>query len=448
MCFKFYLSVAILLASMVLSTADAADSADKPTVATAKAANEVLPLEDLRLFTKVFNHISKAYVNPITDEALLANAIKGMLSGLDPHSNYLDEDSFKKLQVNTKGEFGGLGIEVSSENGFVKVVAPIDGTPAAKAGILAGDLIIQLDKKSLKGLSLAEAIHMMRGPKGSAVTLTIMRRGVERPLNITIVRDLIKVDSVRSEMLDEEYAYIRIAQFQNKTGKDFTKVLANLIEREQSLKGIVLDLRNNPGGVLRASVDVVDAVLDEGLIVYTKGRLENATQRYHAKPGDYTNGLPVVVLINSGSASASEIVAGALQDQGRAVIMGTRTFGKGSVQTVIPLSEKQAIKLTTALYFTPSGRSIQAQGVEPDIVIEKAAFTRAKEGVTVAEADLSGHLKNITGGKEYTSEDKLISAISPKLKKDNQLHAALNLLKGLQIFGKTQSKTIITDPVD
>jgi carboxyl-terminal processing protease len=445
MCFRFYTLVAILLVATGISVAHGADKS--VTVANSNV-NEVLPLDDLQLFTKVFDHIRKAYVNPVTDKQLLESAVRGMLSDLDPHSNYLDEDSFRDLQVNTEGEFGGLGIEISSENGFVKVVTPIDGTPAASAGIMTGDLIIQLDKKSLKGFSLDEVIGMMRGSKGSSVILTIIREGSKQPLEITVIRDIIKVDSVRSEILEEGYAYIRIAQFQSKTGSEFTNMLTELAEKEHNLKGIVLDLRNNPGGLLKASIDVVDALLEKGLIVYTKGRLDNTTQRYDANPGDQSNGLPFVVLINDGSASASEIVAGALQDQGRAVIMGTRSFGKGSVQTVIPLSENKAIKLTTALYVTPSGRSIQAQGIEPDVIVERARFTNINTGLRIAEADLNGHLKNAEGAKEFTSADKLESSINPRLINDNQLYAALNLLKGLQVFSKDRVKSVITDPAE
>ena len=444
MSFKSFL-VAILW--LITTAVPVVQAADKSAVETTNNINELLPLEELQLFTKVFDHIRKAYVNPVTDEELLESAIKGMLSELDPHSSYLDKNSFTDLQVQTKGEFGGLGIEVSSENGFVKVVTPIDGTPAANAGVLPGDLIIQLDKKTLKGLSLEEAIQMMRGPKGSSVVLTIIREGSKQPLDITIVRDTIKVDSVRSEILEEGYAYIRIAQFQSKTGSDFVDTLKMLSEKHPDLEGIVLDLRNNPGGVLQASVEVVDALMNKGLIVYTKGRLDKMTNAYHAESGDYTNGLPLVVLINDGSASASEIVAGALQDQGRAVIMGTRTFGKGSVQTVIPLSDEKAIKLTTALYFTPSGRSIQAQGIEPDITVERARFTQITTGAKIGEADLNGHLKNTTSEKEFTSVDKLKSTINPRLVEDNQLYAALNLLKGLKVFDKKQNKEVIIDPV-
>ena len=442
---KLFVSAVVLLATMASSVIRADDKSAAERIDTAR---EVLPLDELQLFTKVFAHIRKAYVNPVTDTELLESAIKGMLSELDPHSTYLDKNSFDNLQVNTKGEFGGIGIEISSENGFVKVVAPIDGTPAAKAGILAGDLIIQLDKKSLKGSSLDDAVRMMRGPKGSEVTLTIMRESNKKPMDITVIRDTIKVDSVRSNMLDDEYAYIRIAQFQSKTGSEFNRILTKLVEGESPPKGIVLDLRNNPGGILQASVEVADALLEEGLIVYTKGRLDNATNQYYANAGDQSNGVPLVVLINDGSASAAEIVAGALQDQGRAVIIGTRTFGKGSVQTVIPLSEGKAIKLTTALYFTPSGRSIQAQGIEPDIVVERAKFTQINTGSRIGEADLDGHLKNVKGGKEFTAKDKLKSTASSRFTQDNQLYAALNLLKGLQVFDQIKSKTPIAEVVE
>jgi len=413
-----------------------------------KASTEQLPLQDLRLFTKVFDHIRTAYVNDISDSQLLENAIRGMLSELDPHSTFLDADSYGDLQINTKGEFGGLGIEVSSEDGFVKVVSPIDDTPAQKAGVQAGDLIIQLDKKNLQGLPLNEAVQLMRGPTGSAVVLTIVRKGVEKPFDITITRDIITVASVRSEIFEDDYAYVRIAQFQAKTGQDFSNKLKQLRQQAPHLKGVIMDLRNNPGGVLQASVNVVDALLEEGLIVYTQGRLDNTSQQHLATPGDDSNGLPVVVLINDGSASASEIVAGALQDQGRAVIMGTRSFGKGSVQTVIPITQEKAIKLTTALYFTPSGRSIQAQGIQPDIIVEPAQVTTIKTRSKRAEADLSGHIQNANGGNDITSKDKSNSELDPRLMKDNQLYAALNLLKGLQVFDqKLQKSAILEKPI-
>ena len=334
--------------------------------------NARLPLDDLRSFADVFNHIRLSYVEEIDDKTLLENAIRGMLSGLDPHSTFLDAKSFDDLQVSTSGEFGGLGLEVGLENGFVKVISPIDGTPAEKAGIESGDLIIKLDGKPVKGMSLNDAVNLMRGEKGSGIELTIVRETLNQPFDITLIRDTIKVVSVRNRMLEDGYGYIRIAQFQSKTGTEFRASLKSLQDEEGPLKGLVVDLRNNPGGILQASVDVADALLVDGLIVYTEGRLNNSHSEFSATPDDISDGSPVVVLINGGSASASEIVAGALQDHRRAVIMGTDSFGKGSVQTVVPLSEQHAIKLTTARYFTPNGRSIQAHGIVPDITVERA----------------------------------------------------------------------------
>lgn len=404
-----------------------------------------LPLEDLRTFTKVYEHIRKGYVEEISDKTLLEYAIKGMLSELDPHSTYLNEDSFDDLQVNTTGEFGGLGIEVGMENGFVKVISPIDDTPAAKAGVEAGDLIIKLDEKSVKGMSLQQAVEHMRGSKGSKITLTIVRDSKDQPFELVLVRDTIKVQSVRSRVLEDGYGYLRIAQFQVNTGKDTAAAIEKL-QQDTELKGLILDLRNNPGGVLQASVEVADAFLNSGLIVYTDGRIENTDVRYSAEDGDITGGLPVVVLINDGSASASEIVAGALQDHRRAVIMGTQSFGKGSVQTVIPLSDARAIKLTTALYYTPNGRSIQAQGIVPDIEVGRAKVTSLQSNWRVSEADLNGHLNNGNGGKESNSEDRQRAQEqrSDLFTRDNQLFEALNLLKGLNLFGH-QSLTTRTD---
>ncbi|MBE8719073.1 S41 family peptidase [Cellvibrio polysaccharolyticus] len=402
----------------------------------------LLPLEDLRMFTRVYDHIRSGYVEEISDSKLLEYAIKGMLSELDPHSAYLDKKAFEDLQVNTTGEFGGVGIEIGQENGFIKVISPIDGTPAQKAGIETGDLIIRLDDKPVKSMSLNEAIQMMRGPKGSELILTIMRSGVEKPFDVVILRDTIKVQSVRTRIMDDDFLYIRIAQFQIDSGRDTARRVREQLEKTPNLKGIILDLRNNPGGVLQASVEVVDAFLDTGLVVYTEGRLENSDINYTASSGDASNGLPIVVLINEGSASASEIVAGALQDHKRAVIMGTRSFGKGSVQTVIPISESRAIKLTTALYYTPGGRSIQAQGIEPDVIVERAEVTALKAaGPVPTEADLAGHLQNKKGGEEVGSKSReqtrTVSIADPS-RKDNQLQEALNLLKGLHIFRKQQ----------
>jgi carboxyl-terminal processing protease len=401
------------------------------------AQNEaLLPLGDLRMFTKVYNHIRQGYVNDISDRELLEYAIQGMLTQLDPHSAYLDANSFEDLQVNTTGEFGGLGIEVGVEDGFVKVISPMDGTPAAKAGVQAGDLIIKLGGKSVKGMALSDAVDLMRGPKGSEIVLTIIRDGLDQPFDLPLVRDIIKVASVRSRVLEPGYSYLRIAQFQSGTGNDVVKELSMLKDKEPELKGLILDLRNNPGGVLQASVDVADAFLEDGLIVYTEGRIKNGDQTYSARPGDELNDLPLVVLINEGTASASEIVAGALQDHRRAVIVGTDSFGKGSVQTVIPISEDRAIKLTTALYFTPGGRSIQAQGIVPDIFVERAKVTAIKPKLRTTEADLSNHLNNGNGGQEKGSLERQTDHEATLVETDNQLAEALNLLKGLSVFGQ------------
>lgn len=403
-----------------------------------------LPLQSLRNFADVFNQIRQSYVEEVDDETLLENAIRGMLSGLDPHSDYLDEESFADLQSHTTGEFGGLGIEVGLENGFVKVIAPIDGTPAEKAGIQPGDLIIQIDNKPVKGLNLQEAVTLMRGPKGSKITLTILRDGTNTPFDVELKRDIITVASVRSELLEPGYGYIRISQFQNRTGADIRKELAKLKARAEPLEGLVLDLRNNPGGLLQASVQVVDLFLDEGLIVYTEGRLPNAYSRFMAGKREPADTTPMVVLINGGSASASEIVAGALQDHRRAVVMGTQSFGKGSVQTVLPLSENSAIKLTTARYYTPSGRSIQAQGIIPDIYVERAKVETLQAGKQITEADLAGHLGR-DDGKESNGASRAANERSNNLAaEDNQLYEALNLLKGLHFMN--QAKTALKAP--
>jgi carboxyl-terminal processing protease len=406
----------------------------------------LLPLEDLRTFTRIYDHIRSGYVEEVTDATLLEYAIKGMLAELDPHSSYLDKKAFQDLQVHTTGEFSGVGIEIGVENGFIKVISPIDGTPAQKAGLATGDLIIRIDDKSVKGMGLNEAVQMMRGPKGSSLIMTIMRSGTEKPFDVTIIRDTIRVQSVRTRVLEENLLYIRIAQFQVDSGRDMARRVREQLKKNPDIKGVILDLRNNPGGVLQASVEVTDTFLDGGLVVYTEGRLEDSDINYNAGPGDATNGLPLVVLINEGSASASEIVAGALQDHKRAVIMGTRSFGKGSVQTVIPINEDRAIKLTTALYFTPSGRSIQAQGIEPDITVERAEIKAIKAGFTPTEADLSRHLRNRTGAESdaTTREQARDQSGTPT---DNQLQEAINLLKGVDIFRQhAAAKTASTAP--
>ena len=414
-----------------------------PAAASVEPATGELPLEELRTFADVFNQIRQGYVEEIDDSTLLEYAIEGMLMGLDPHSVYLTRDAFADLQTTTSGEFTGLGLEVGMDNGLIRVIAPIDGSPAAEAGLQPGDIILKLDNQPVKGMSLGDAVGKMRGPKGSDIELTIGRSGESRPFTVTLTRDVIKVASVRERWLEPGFAYVRIAQFQKSTGDDVGAAIERLGE-EHALKGVVLDLRNNPGGVLGASVDVAGLFLPGGQVVYTEGRLANAAQSYDASPEDETRGVPVVVLINGGSASASEIVAGALQDHGRAVIMGTGSFGKGSVQTVLPISEDRAVKLTTALYFTPSGRSIQAAGIQPDIVVERARLEALTEEGRISEADLVGHLDNGNGdgdGDQAGGTAPATAATSGLLATDNQLYEALTLLKGVHIFGTRRAES-------
>ena len=413
-----------------------------------------LPLDELRAFSEIFGRIKNNYVEPVEDKELLQNAIRGMLSGLDPHSTYLDLDDFKALQEGTSGEFGGLGIEVTMEDGFVKVVSPIDDTPAAKGGVLAGDLIVRLDETPVKGMSLGDAVDIMRGKPGSKLLLTIVREGADKPLKIELTRAIIKVKSVKQKMLEPGYGYIRISTFQSRTGPSMKEAISALkIENDGDLKGLVLDLRNNPGGLLNAAIDVSDAFITKGLIVYTDGRIEDSKQKFNAKPDDVLNGAPLVVLVNGGSASASEIVAGALQDHHRAVIIGSKTFGKGSVQTVMPLTNDTAVKMTTARYYTPSGRSIQAEGIVPDIKVSgiKVSSSEQSEFKPLREQDLSGHLENGNGETKTTTEDadQDIDAAAdeatetkkateaddiPLAVTDYPLSEALNLLKGINIL--------------
>lgn len=398
---------------------------------------EQLPLEDLRKFTEVFSRIKDAYVEDVSDTQLLESAIKGMLSDLDPHSTYLAPKDYEELEESTSGEFGGLGIEVGMENGFVKVISPIDDTPAQKAGVQAGDLIIKLDEKPVKGMSLEEAVNLMRGKPGTVLTLTIMREGESAPIEIDVTRDVIKVTSVKPRMIDNGYGYVRVTQFQAETGRQFLKALSDLEdEHGNDLDGLIIDLRNNPGGVLQAAVETADALLDEGLIVYTEGRIQSSRLRFSAKPGDVMAGTPIVVLINGGSASASEILAGALQDHERAVVMGTQSFGKGSVQTVIPLDETHAIKMTTARYFTPDGRSIQATGIKPDIEVRPAELKELDSRPFFTEADLSGHLEGENEEEARKAREQAAEAQASAADRDYQLRSALNLLKGLHILNR------------
>jgi carboxyl-terminal processing protease len=442
-------------------------------------ADEKLPLKELRTFAEVFGRIKSDYVEAVDDKTLLQSAIRGMLAGLDPHSSYLDAEEYQDLQVGTSGEFGGLGIEVGMEDGFVKVIAPIDDTPAERAGLEAGDLIIRIDEKPVKGMSLNDAVNVMRGKPGTRINLTILREGDDRPFDVDLERDVIQVASVKSRTLEPGYGYVRISHFQSHTTEDLLSAL-NEIEKANGggLKGLVLDLRNNPGGVLNSAVGVSDAFLVGGVIVSTKGRVEDSQLEFKAGPDDVLEGAPIVVLVNAGSASASEIVAGALQDHKRAIIMGSPTFGKGSVQTIVPIDDTTALKLTTARYYTPSGRSIQAQGIEPDIELLGGALSVAEESSVgpLKEADLRRHLNDEedttgtnggakgkgaekdkgeaedkdaggkgsgakdTGAEGKGSDDK--GGGKPEAEKrplaveDYQLGEALNVLKGLNILGK------------
>ncbi|MDP2794180.1 MAG: S41 family peptidase [Sulfurisoma sp.] len=448
--------------------------------AIAQKSGEALPIEELRSFADVFNAVKQGYVEPIEDKKLITHAISGMLSNLDPHSAYLDADAFKDLQVSTQGEFGGLGIEVGMEDGFVKVVSPIEDTPAYKAGVKAGDIVIKLDETPVKGMSLNDAVKKMRGKPKTAIKLTILRKGETKPLEITIVRDKIKVQSVKSKMVEDGYGYLRITQFQEETTTDvvrnFDKLVKQAAENKgeiKELKGLVLDLRNDPGGLLHAAIGVSAAFLpSKVLVVSTDGRTDDAKRKYVAATEDYARShredalkglhasaktLPMVVLVNGGSASASEIVAGALQDHKRAVVLGTQTFGKGSVQTVLPLSNNSAIKLTTARYYTPSGRSIQAKGITPDVIVEETPNGGTRE--RLREADLERHLGNEQekapakeaekpakpqgkNGKSKSdkSDEKDDDVKAPVFeiasKNDYQLGQAMNLLKAWQILKK------------
>jgi carboxyl-terminal processing protease len=352
-----------------------------------------------------------------------------MLSGLDPHSVFLEENAYDSLQENTQGEFSGLGIEIGQDRGYITIIAPIDGSPAEAAGLEAGDVILKIDGESIRDLPVDRSVDLMRGPTGSEVLLTIGRRGTQDPFDVTVVRDIIKVPSVRSRELMKGYLWLRAAQFQKDTGNEAIAILQKALA-EGDLNGVVLDLRNNPGGVLGASVDMAGALLDGGLVVYTEGRHPQAAERFEASSGDILDDLPIVVLINGGSASASEIVAGALQDRRRAVIMGTRSFGKGSVQTILPVTETRAVKLTTALYYTPNGRSIQAEGIVPDIVVERAEVKSVESARRTKESDLQGSL---SGGDPADTEAESES-LTELRNSDNQLYEALTLLRGINLL--------------
>ena len=390
----------------------------------------MLPLEDLRVFAESFKRIRSSYVDDITDQDLLILAIKGMLAELDPHSAYLDKEAIKNFEESTSGNYGGLGIEIIKEQSFIKVISPIDDTPASRAGIESGDLITNLDGISVKGMSISDAVKIMRGEPETTISLSILKKETSEVIDLNLTRQLVKVSSVRQRYLEEGFGYLRIAQFQARTAQEVREAIIKLKD-SGNLNGLIIDLRNNPGGILRASVDVADTFLDKGLIVYTLGRLEESQNRYEARPGDMLSGLPIVTLVNEGSASASEILAGALQDQERSIVMGTNTFGKGSVQTIIPITETRAVKLTTARYFTPNGRSIQAEGIIPDINVPRHRVTpRNRNDLKISEKNLSGHLANKNSDSEKI-DNKTKKEESDLIFRDFQLYQALNVLTGL-----------------
>jgi len=402
-----------------------------PTILLSAKAAAADTYRQLNLFGDVFERVRADYVEKPEDSKLVQSAINGMLTSLDPHSSYMSAKSFRDMQVQTRGEFGGLGIEVTMQDGVIKVVAPIDDTPAAKAGIQANDLITHLDDEPIQGLTLNQAVEKMRGPVNTKIKIKVVRKGQTKPLELTIVRDIIRVRSVRSRPENPDIGYIRITQFNEQTTEGLKKALTELTEKigNDKLKGFVIDLRNNPGGLLDQAISVSDAFLDKGEIVSTRGRNAEETQRFNARGGDLAKGKPIVVLINGGSASASEIVAGALQDHKRATILGTRSFGKGSVQTIIPLgSGNGALRLTTARYFTPAGRSIQAKGIVPDVEVLQDVPDELKGRTdTKGEASLRGHLK-AEGEEEKGSQ----AYVPPDAKNDKALHAALDLLRGVK----------------
>jgi carboxyl-terminal processing protease len=408
-----------------------------------KGKADALPLRDMQTFVEILNRVKSDYVEPVSDDALLEDAMRGMLAGLDPHSSYLNKEEFAEINVQTSGRFGGLGIEVQSFNGFVRVIAPIDDTPAARAGIQTGDLIVKIDDAAVKGLSLTEAVKKMRGDPGTRIVLTVLREGAAEPLTFDMTRDIISVSSVRSRMLEPGIAYLRVTTFSSSTGKGLAEEFKKLRTAAPGgkLKGMVLDLRNNPGGVLTAAVEVSDAFLDKGAIVSIKGRINDANREYNSTPGDLLDGKPLVVLVNGGSASASEIVAGALQDHKRGLIVGNKTFGKGSVQTILPLQNDSAIKLTTARYYTPSGRSIQAEGIGPDIAIRPVKISKAEgpQADGLAEADLQGALEGDQRPAETPEQIEARKKLSDEQQQlaetDYALYEALNLLKGMIIVG-------------
>ena len=440
---------AIIVATLVIFISI---SSQRHCVAEGKGSD----YESIELFTDVMAIVKKSYVEEVDTKKLVYGAINGMLASLDPHSSFMPPDTYKEMKIETKGAFGGLGIEITIKDGVLTVISPIEDTPAFKAGIKAGDQIFKIDDKFTKDLNINEAVKRMRGQKGTKVVLTILREGLDKPKEYSLMRDIIQVKSVRSRMLDNGYGYVRVAQFQEKTDEDLAKALKALQEEnKKQLSGLVLDLRNDPGGLLDQAVKVADHFVEEGLIVYTEGREKDSKMRFSAKVGGKEPNYPIVVLINGGSASASEIVAGALQDHKRAIVMGTQSFGKGSVQTVIPLADESGLRLTTARYFTPNGRSIQAKGITPDIIVEKLELPKEgekKDGLHLREKDLENHFESdgketpkdvkkedVKDEKKDKSEKPGSTRLEDNLKNDYQVIRALDLLKGWEIMKKMGS---------
>jgi len=438
--------IMLVFSASSLFNESVAETADQNANKTKK---NNLPLEQLRNFSDIFARIKSDYVEKVSDKELLESAIRGMLAGLDPHSTYLDTEEYKELKIGTTGQFGGLGIQVGMEDGFVKVISPIDDTPAFKAGIKAGDLIVRLNNKPVKDLGLNDAVKLMRGKPGTTIELSVVREGHDEPISFKLKRAIIKVKSVKSHLIEPGFGYVRISTFQSKTASHLSNAIKKMVEKNASpLNGLIIDLRNNPGGVLNAAADVSDLFIKKGKLVYTQGRADESYFEFVANPNDILNKAPIVVLINAGSASASEIVAGALQDHKRAIIMGEKSFGKGSVQTIQELRSGGAVKFTTARYFTPNGRSIQAEGIVPDIVLENLEMTaKRKNGFKqIKEADLSGHISNPNGqhkNKKSMAEKKPADEMLARLQQDYKVHEALNLLKGMHILS---AKPDLTNP--
>lgn len=436
-------TVAIVYALTLMFPITGFSAEEANSSAGANTSSKRIPLEDVQRFSNAIGEIKKYYVKPVDDKELFDNAIRGMLAGLDPHSNFLDAEEFKELQTSTSGEFGGLGIEVTMDQGVVKVITPLVDTPAFKAGLKSGDYIIKLGKESVQGLSLKDAVNLMRGKPGSTIELTVLRKGANKPLLFNLIREVIQIKSVKSKMLGDGYGYIRLTQFQALTEKEMLEAIEKLKQQAANgkLKGLILDLRNNPGGLLDSAIQVSDSFLGNAkagkkeVIVYTEGRLPGSKFIAYAHDNDVLHNAPMVVLINNGSASAAEIVAGALKDNKRAIVLGTKSFGKGSVQTVLPLDNKTGIKLTTALYFTPSGNSIQAKGITPDIVINEIDVpknsVKKADALGYTEAELSGHLVS----KKNGDKNKIHKAAQDLnlIHEDYQLYAALTVLEGMAL---------------